>query len=88
MSKYAYNPYKNSPNDNPALELPFNAGEYLFIVNEHDQGGFLTGELLNGHTGLVPSNFIERIIMDANNLTQYIPTMPKRELYSSSRTFF
>ncbi len=79
MCKYSYDPYKNSPNENPDAELPFTTGEHLFIMNEHDEDGFFMGELLTGRTGMVPSNFVERITIDGNNLTHYIPILPKRK---------
>ena len=77
--KYAYDPFKNSPNDNPEAELPLTAGEYLFILNEDDEDGFFTGELFNGRTGLVPSNFIERITIDSHSLSKYVQSLPKRK---------
>ena len=72
--KYSYDPFKNSPNDNPEAELPLIAGEYLFILNEEDEDGFYTGELLNGQRGLVPSNFVERVNLEKNNLNKYLLT--------------
>ena len=70
--KYSYDPFKNSPNDNPEAELPLIAGEFLFILNEEDEDGFYTGELLNGQRGLVPSNFVERVNLEKNNLNKYL----------------
>ena len=81
--KYSYDPHKNSPNDNPDAELPFTAGDYIFIMNENDEDGFFMGEILNGKVGLVPSNFVERISMDANNLSRYVPSLPKRKYFKS-----
>lgn len=75
--KYSYDPFKNSPNDNPEAELPLVAGEYLFILSEEDDDGFYLGETLGGKKGFVPSNFIERITLDTNNLTKYLSTLPK-----------
>lgn len=78
--KYSYDPYKNSPNENPDAELPFSAGDYIYILNENDEDGFFTGELLiNARTGFVPSNFVERVSIDSSNLTRYIQSLPKRK---------
>lgn len=75
--KYSYDPFKNSPNDNPEAELPLQAGEYLYILSEEDEDGFYMGELLAGKRGLVPSNFIERITLNEANLNKHLTTLPK-----------
>lgn len=75
--KYSYEPFKNSPNDNPEAELPLTAGEYLYVLSEEDEDGFYNGELLNGRRGLVPSNFVERINLDISSLNKYLETLPK-----------
>lgn len=75
--KYSYDPFKMSPNDNPEAELPLLAGDYLFILSEEDEDGFYTGELLNTRRGLVPSNFVERINLDQNNINKYLQSLPK-----------
>ena len=75
--KYSYDPFRNSPNDNPEAELPLFAGDYLFILSEEDEDGFYTGELLNGKRGLVPSNFVERVNLDQSNINKYLNTLPK-----------
>ncbi len=86
VCKYSYDPFKNSPNDNPEAELPLIAGEYLFILNEEDEDGFYTGELLNGQRGLVPSNFVERVQIEKNNLDKYL--LAELDLPKSNQTFF
>lgn len=75
--KYSYDPFKNSPNDNPEAELPLQANDYLFILSEEDEDGFYMGELLSGRRGLVPSNFIEKISIDHNNLQKQLTSLPK-----------
>lgn len=40
------------------MELPFRIGDILFIYGDMDDDGFFMGEL-NGHRGLVPSNFLQ-----------------------------
>uniref|UniRef100_A0A3Q3ANB0 RIMS-binding protein 2 n=1 Tax=Kryptolebias marmoratus TaxID=37003 RepID=A0A3Q3ANB0_KRYMA len=51
-----YNPY-DGPNDNPEVELPLTAGEYIYVYGDMDDDGFYEGELMDGRRGLVPSNF-------------------------------
>lgn len=76
--KYSYDPFKNSPNDNPEAELPLLTGDYVYILNEEDEYGFYNGELLNGRRGLVPSNFVERVSIDTTNITKSLQNIPKR----------
>ncbi len=80
-TKYSYDPFKNSPNDNPAAELPLEIGEYLFIINEEDEDGFFMGELLNGRRGLVPSNFVEKVSVNESNLNKILQTLPKSKQF-------
>uniref|UniRef100_A0A3Q3WES0 RIMS-binding protein 2 n=1 Tax=Mola mola TaxID=94237 RepID=A0A3Q3WES0_MOLML len=66
----SYNPY-GGPNDNPEVELPLTAGEYIYVYGDMDDDGFYEGELMDGRRGLVPSNFVERVsddnVMSAQN---------------------
>ena len=61
IAKYTYDPLKYSPNDNPELELSVTKGDYVYIHGDMDDDGFFEGELLSGHRGLVPSNFVEPV---------------------------
>ncbi|XP_059404867.1 peripheral-type benzodiazepine receptor-associated protein 1-like isoform X4 [Carassius carassius] len=63
IARYSYNPYEG-PNDNPEVELPLTAGEYIYIYGDMDDDGFYEGELMDGRRGLVPSNFVERVSDD------------------------
>ncbi|XP_042564494.1 peripheral-type benzodiazepine receptor-associated protein 1 isoform X2 [Clupea harengus] len=63
ISRYSYNPY-DGPNDNPEVELPLTAGEYIYVYGDMDDDGFFEGELMDGRRGLVPSNFVERVSDD------------------------
>lgn len=36
-SKYSYDPYKYSPNENPEAELPLQSGDYVLIYGEMDE---------------------------------------------------
>ncbi|KAI3373066.1 hypothetical protein L3Q82_006414 [Scortum barcoo] len=61
--RQVYNPY-DGPNDNPEVELPLTAGEYIYVYGDMDDDGFYEGELMDGRRGLVPSNFVERVSDD------------------------
>ncbi|XP_061658634.1 peripheral-type benzodiazepine receptor-associated protein 1 isoform X3 [Syngnathoides biaculeatus] len=63
IARYSYNPY-DGPNDNPEMELPLTAGEYIYVYGGMDDDGFYEGELVDGTRGLVPSNFVERVSDD------------------------
>ncbi|XP_067295808.1 RIMS-binding protein 2 isoform X2 [Pseudorasbora parva] len=63
IARYSYNPY-DGPNDNPEVELPLTAGEYIYVYGDMDDDGFFEGELMDGRRGLVPSNFVERVSDD------------------------
>ena len=67
IAKYSYNPAEMSPNPNFDLELSINAGDYLYIYGEMDDDGFYHGQLMSGESGMVPSNFIERVPDDEGN---------------------
>uniref|UniRef100_A0A0N5AA89 SH3 domain-containing protein n=1 Tax=Syphacia muris TaxID=451379 RepID=A0A0N5AA89_9BILA len=58
---FQYIPVRDSPNDNPQLELPLQEGDYIFVYGEMDEDQFYHGETLDGQTGLVPSNYVERV---------------------------
>lgn len=61
IAKYSYDPYKQSPNENPEAELNLNAGDFVLIFSEMDEDGFFFGELLDGRRGVVPNNFVEKL---------------------------
>ncbi|XP_056140316.1 peripheral-type benzodiazepine receptor-associated protein 1-like [Lampris incognitus] len=63
IARYSYNPY-DGPNDNPEVELPLTAGEYIYVYGDMDDDGFYEGELMDGRRGLVPSNFVEHVSDD------------------------
>lgn len=42
MLTNSYNPY-DGPNDNPELELPLTAGEYIYVYGDMDDDGFFEG---------------------------------------------
>jgi len=49
-------PYSATDSD----ELSFQEGDIIYIVSE-DSSGWWNGKLINGKTGLFPSNYIEKI---------------------------
>ena len=57
--------------------MPLSADEYLFILSQEDDEGFLNGELLNGRRGLVPSNFVEQVQLDSQSLAKNLNNIPK-----------
>ncbi|XP_046682775.1 RIMS-binding protein 2 isoform X2 [Homalodisca vitripennis] len=64
IARYSYDPFQQSPNECPEAELAVNAGDYLLVWGNMDEDGFYDGELLDGRRGLVPSNFIQKLVGD------------------------
>ncbi|XP_061762898.1 RIMS-binding protein 2 isoform X17 [Nerophis ophidion] len=60
VALYDYDPRESSPNIDIQAELTFCAGDVITVFGEIDEDGFYYGEL-NGHNGLVPSNFLEEV---------------------------
>uniref|UniRef100_A0A8C4IPF0 RIMS-binding protein 2 n=1 Tax=Dicentrarchus labrax TaxID=13489 RepID=A0A8C4IPF0_DICLA len=60
VALYDYNPRESSPNVDVEAELTFCAADVITVFGEIDEDGFYYGEL-NGHKGLVPSNFLEEV---------------------------
>ncbi|XP_034025536.1 RIMS-binding protein 2 isoform X3 [Thalassophryne amazonica] len=60
VALYDYDPRESSPNIDIEAELTFCAGDVITVFGEIDEDGFYYGEL-NGHKGLVPSNFLEEV---------------------------
>uniref|UniRef100_A0A3Q3GQI3 RIMS-binding protein 2 n=1 Tax=Labrus bergylta TaxID=56723 RepID=A0A3Q3GQI3_9LABR len=60
VALYDYDPRESSPNVDVEAELTFCAGDVISVFGEIDEDGFYYGEL-NGHKGLVPSNFLEEV---------------------------
>lgn len=59
--RYTYDPFSQSPNENPEAEISVTAGDYVLVWGNMDEDGFFEGELLDGRKGLVPSNFVQRL---------------------------
>merc|ERR1719410_1071179 len=62
LARYTYEPFSQSQNDNPESELPLYAGDYVLVWGELDEDGYLEAELLDGRRGLVPSNYITKLV--------------------------
>ena len=60
--RYTYEPFSQSQNDNPESELPLCSGDYVLVWGEMDEDGYLEAELLDGRRGLVPSNYITKLV--------------------------
>ncbi|TSO88069.1 RIMS-binding protein 2 [Bagarius yarrelli] len=60
VALYDYDPRESSPNVDVEAELTFCAGDVIIVFGEIDEDGFYFGDL-NGHRGLVPSNFLEEV---------------------------
>ena len=56
----SYNPY-DGPNDNPEVELPLTAGEYIYVYGDMDDDGFYEGSppLLKACAGTLSALFNE-----------------------------
>ena len=61
IAKYSYDPFRQSPNENPESELSLAAGDFVLVFGDIDSDGFYFGELLDGRRGLVPSNFVQQL---------------------------
>jgi len=61
IAKYSYDPFRQSPNENPESELSLAAGDFVLVFGDLDSDGFYFGELIDGRRGLVPSNFVQQL---------------------------
>ena len=46
VALYDYDPFKSSPNPNPASELSFKEGDILRVIDTSRQDGFYVGKVL------------------------------------------
>ena len=60
--RYTYEPFSQSQNDNPESELPLLSGDYVLVWGEIGEDGYLEAELMDGRRGLVPSNYITKLV--------------------------
>ncbi|KAI4813839.1 hypothetical protein KUCAC02_003061, partial [Chaenocephalus aceratus] len=61
---FDYDPRESSPNTDIEAELTFSAGDTINVFGDMDEDGFFYGDL-NGHRGLVPSNFLQAVPEEA-----------------------
>ncbi|XP_019700001.1 uncharacterized protein LOC105189771 isoform X3 [Harpegnathos saltator] len=64
IARFSYEPCHHSPNANPEAELPVQGGDYLLVWGQPDDDGFLDAETLDGRRGLVPANFVQKLVGD------------------------
>ncbi|XP_018407403.1 PREDICTED: RIMS-binding protein 2 [Cyphomyrmex costatus] len=64
IARFSYEPFQHSPNANPEAELPVQGGDYLLVWGQPDDDGFLDAETLDGRRGLVPANFVQKLVGD------------------------
>ncbi|KAM4052490.1 RIMS-binding protein 2 isoform 12-T15 [Anomaloglossus baeobatrachus] len=74
VALYDYDPRESSPNVDVEAELTFCTGDIITVFGEIDEDGFYYGEL-NGHKGLVPSNFLEEV---PDDVEVYLSDAPSR----------
>ncbi|XP_069789662.1 RIMS-binding protein 2 [Narcine bancroftii] len=74
VALYDYDPRESSPNVDVEAELTFCAGDIISVWGELDEDGFYYGEI-NGHKGLVPSNFLEEV---PDDVEVYLSDVPSR----------
>ncbi|XP_067307164.1 RIMS-binding protein 2-like isoform X3 [Pseudorasbora parva] len=63
LAIFDYDPWESSPNTDIEDELPFRAGDIIYVFGEMDSDGFYYGDL-HGYRGLVPSNFLQPLPWD------------------------
>uniref|UniRef100_A0A674NN12 RIMS binding protein 2 n=1 Tax=Takifugu rubripes TaxID=31033 RepID=A0A674NN12_TAKRU len=81
VALYDYDPRESSPNVDVEAELTFCAGDIIAVFGEIDEDGFYYGEM-NGHRGLVPSNFLEEVPDDVEVYLTDTPSHPPQEEHS------
>ena len=60
--RFSYDPLQHSPNEAPESELRLKAGDAVLVWGDMDEDGFLDGETLDGRRGLVPSNYVTKLV--------------------------
>ncbi|CAK5060655.1 unnamed protein product [Meloidogyne enterolobii] len=81
---FQYLPIRDSPNENPHVELALQPGELVLVHGPMDEDCFYWGETLDNRAGLVPSNFVQRVSdEEMSNLLQQTSLQQP----STSKTF-
>ncbi|KAM8829172.1 RIMS-binding protein 2-like isoform 4-T4 [Spinachia spinachia] len=84
VALYDYDPRESSPNVDVEAELTFCAGDIMAVFGDIDEDGFYYGEI-NGHRGLVPSNFLEEVPDDVEVYLTDTPSHHPQEEPGASR---
>ncbi|XP_016157813.1 PREDICTED: RIMS-binding protein 2 [Ficedula albicollis] len=79
VALYDYDPRESSPNVDVEAELTFCTGDIITVFGEIDEDGFYYGEL-NGHKGLVPSNFLEEV---PDDVEVFLSDAPSRYVHDT-----
>ncbi|KAF7636359.1 hypothetical protein Mgra_00004140 [Meloidogyne graminicola] len=58
---FQYLPIRDSPNENPHVELALQPGELVLVHGQMDEDCFYWGETLDNRAGLIPSNFVQKV---------------------------
>ncbi|KAG7480647.1 hypothetical protein MATL_G00058530 [Megalops atlanticus] len=85
VALYDYDPRESSPNVDVEAELTFCAGDIITVFGEIDEDGFYYGEL-NGHKGLVPSNFLEEVPDDVEVFLTDTPSRYPQDAPARTKT--
>ncbi|XP_057603217.1 RIMS-binding protein 2 isoform X2 [Hippopotamus amphibius kiboko] len=85
VALYDYDPRESSPNIDVEAELTFCTGDIITVFGEIDEDGFFYGEL-NGHKGLVPSNFLEEVPDDVEVYLSDVPSHYPQDMPMRSKT--
>ncbi|KAI1900880.1 hypothetical protein AGOR_G00054400 [Albula goreensis] len=85
VALYDYDPRESSPNVDVEAELTFCAGDIIMVFGEIDEDGFYYGEL-NGHKGLVPSNFLEEVPDDVEVFLTDTPSRYPQDTPARTKT--
>uniref|UniRef100_A0A8C1CGC3 RIMS-binding protein 2 n=1 Tax=Cyprinus carpio carpio TaxID=630221 RepID=A0A8C1CGC3_CYPCA len=87
VALYDYDPRESSPNVDVEAELTFCAGDIIAVFGDIDEDGFYHGEL-NGHRGLVPSNFLEEVPDDVEVYLTDTPSHHGQDEPNSTCSFY
>lgn len=60
IAQYSYEPF-NGASQQPKLELPLTAGQYVYVFGQVDEDGWYVGEQANGRRGFIPSNCVKEV---------------------------
>uniref|UniRef100_A0A1I8BQB1 SH3 domain-containing protein n=1 Tax=Meloidogyne hapla TaxID=6305 RepID=A0A1I8BQB1_MELHA len=85
---FQYLPIRDSPNENPHVELALQPGELVLVHGPMDEDCFYWGETLDNRAGLIPSNFVQRVPdEEMSNLLQPVQQPSKITTTTATTTF-